>query len=117
MIIDYKHEIGKTVFYLKNELVFIQVPCTVCEGHGELFTFEGHKTVECSMCHGKGTISKSKLIKKVINKDLISRIDIIILDNNEVDLQYTLENSGDDLYEEDLFETYEEAEMSIKYNN
>jgi len=127
MNIETKHDIGNTVYFIKTVSIPTIYQCNMCLGEGIIYR-KDNSGIECPKCHGNKTYSDSGSIKEVVKKGIIDHIEINI-DNKcnlehkiEIDICYYIENDDieseyvkyDEIYEDKLYDTYEEAEKHIK---
>jgi len=109
MQIDYKYDIGQTVFFKINEYKIENIECTDCGGIG-LLTRKDGKEITCPTCKGKKCCTKRKMIES-ISSAIVDRIEIFIEQSNNVSIMYHLDN-GDEYEECEIFEN----ELNLKEN-
>jgi len=123
MNIEIKHEIGKTVYYIKQISVPTFNKCRVCSGEGVLYRKDGSDII-CPECHGNKTYTNSGSIKEVVLKGIVDHIQLDIDVDTNINTYYFIEKYDDhseytkfdEFTEIHLYDTQEEAEKNIHEN-
>jgi hypothetical protein len=129
MNIETKYNIGDLVYFIRTISIPTIDKCRTCLGEGVLVR-KDNSEIQCPVCNGEKTYSDgdSGIFEEKVFEGNISHIEVTI-DNRcnmehtiEIDILYYIENKDqeweyvryDSFYQEDLYDTFYEAQKNIK---
>lgn len=112
MNVEYKYDIGETIFYKKMKSVPMMGKCDTCDGEGIILRLD-KKELQCPVCKGSKIIdSGSGSVKEVIYEDTVVDVHIDIFDENK-NIRYKLKNYNFNLSEYELYSDKEELSKKL----
>lgn len=116
--VNYKYVLHQHVYTIQEKSTPFYPKCPTCLGEGKLIRTDGTE-ITCPVCNGNKTITNWG-VKYEVQKDIVDRITIYI-ENDDGFNSYGMKGSSDDLAEEDVFFSMEDAQKECdklnKLNN
>lgn len=113
MKIETKFDVGEIVYVIeKEEQQDKYVPCSICNGN-KIIKIENKPELKCPYCSGYGNklISYSGLFKIIEKDTFISAVYIYVYEEKQTVFNYRVESYGNQIPENKLFKTKEEAQL------